>query len=95
MTKQEFLLQLQRTLNGSIGSNEAESHVSYYREYIEIEMRKGRTEEEVTTELGDPKLIAKSIADALQYRDGSKIKDQCFLFCADICNKVKSWFEKL
>ena len=45
MTKQEFLLQLQRTLNGSIGSNEAESHVSYYREYIEIEMRKGRTEE--------------------------------------------------
>ncbi len=39
-------------------------HVSYYQEYIELEVRKGRREEEVIQELGSPRLIGKNIADA-------------------------------
>ena len=63
MTKQEFMTELQRALNGRMGSAKAMPHVSYYQEYIEIEMRKGRTEAEVLEELGSPRLLAKSIGD--------------------------------
>ncbi len=63
MTKQEFMTELQRALNGRMGSAKAAPHVSYYQEYIEIEMRKGRQEEEVMEELGSPRLLAKSICE--------------------------------
>ena len=63
MTKQEFMTELQRALNGRMGSAKAAPHVSYYQEYIEIEMRKGRPEEEVMEELGSPRLLAKSICE--------------------------------
>ncbi|MDE7287545.1 MAG: DUF1700 domain-containing protein [Lachnospiraceae bacterium] len=63
MTKTEFMTQLHRALNGRLGSVEAAPHVEYYQQYIEIEVRGGRTEEEVIDELGSPRLIAKSIAD--------------------------------
>ena len=35
--------------------------LAYYEDYIETEIRKGSTEEEVLAQLGDPRLIAKSI----------------------------------
>ncbi len=35
--------------------------VAYYQDYIDTAIRKGRTEEDVLSELGDPRLIAKSI----------------------------------
>lgn len=63
MTKSDFLTELQRALNGRLGSAEAAPHVAYYQEYIEIEVRDGRAEEEVIGELGSPRLIAKNIAD--------------------------------
>ena len=63
MTKIEFLTELQRALNGRLGSAKAAPHVEYYQEYIEIEVRNGREEEEVIDELGSPRLIAKSIGD--------------------------------
>lgn len=66
MTKQEFLLELQRTLNGRIGSSAAAPHVAYYQDYIELEVRRGRKEEEVIQELGSPRLIGKNIGDALE-----------------------------
>ncbi|WP_160560981.1 DUF1700 domain-containing protein [Parablautia muri] len=64
MTKQEFLTELQRALNGRMGSRAAAPHISYYQEYIEIEMRKGLKEEEVINSLGSPRLLGKSIGDA-------------------------------
>lgn len=57
------MTELQRALNGRMGSAKAAPHVSYYQEYIEIEMRKGRTEKEVMEELGSPRLLARSIGD--------------------------------
>ncbi len=66
MTKQEFLTELQRTLNGRMGSRQAAPHISYYQEYIETEMRKGQREEEVITSLGNPRLLGKSIGDAFE-----------------------------
>lgn len=64
MTKQEFLIDLQKALTNRLNSATVNDHVNYYREYIEVEIRKGREETEVIEELGDPRLIAKSILTA-------------------------------
>lgn len=79
MTKKEFLLELQRVLNGRIGSREAANYVSYYQEYIEIEVRKGRDEEEVTKELGSPRLIGKNVADVFEQKARKELRSKAFL----------------
>lgn len=77
MTKQEFLIQLQKALNGKISSSSIQSHVRYYDDYISMEMRKGKTEETVLEELGDPHLLAKTIvaADAGAQQNGPDRKE--------------------
>ena len=64
MTKQEFLIDLQKALTNRLSSAAVNNHVNYYREYIEVEIRRGREEAEVVEELGNPRLIAKSILTA-------------------------------
>ncbi|MBQ7358576.1 MAG: DUF1700 domain-containing protein [Lachnospiraceae bacterium] len=64
MTKQTFLDELRMALSGKLGSSQIESHARYYEEYINAEIRRGKTEEEVLRELGNPRLIARSIIDA-------------------------------
>lgn len=61
MTKQEFISVLQKSLGGKVNSREIASQTDYYNEYIETQIRLGRTEEDVLLELGDPRLIARSI----------------------------------
>lgn len=63
MSKAEFLETLEIQLLGQIPDGKASGHVRYYRNYIEEQMSKGRSEEEVLRELGDPRLIAKTILD--------------------------------
>ncbi len=64
MNKLEFLQQLRSALAGSLNSQAVEEHIQYYQEYIELEMRKGNSEEEVLAILGNPKLLAKSMIEA-------------------------------
>lgn len=64
MNKNEFIEKLQRTLAGGLNSSQVAENVRYYQEYIESEIRKGITEEEVLAQLGDPRLLAKSIIEA-------------------------------
>ena len=64
MTRQEFLDQLRRALGSRVGSDVVNENVSYYEEYIAAQMRTGRTEEDVLNELGDPRLLARSIEEA-------------------------------
>ena len=61
MTKNEFTETLRRHISSVGDYNFVNETVEYYQNYIEMEMRAGRTEEEVLDELGDPRLIAKSI----------------------------------
>lgn len=61
MTKQEFLDTLRLTLNGKVAGNVVTENLRYYEDYINTEMRKGRSEEEVLDSLGDPRLIARTI----------------------------------
>lgn len=61
MNKHEFIDGLRAALNGRIPAPQVEDTVNYYQDYINMEMRKGRTEEEVLQSLGDPRLIARTI----------------------------------
>lgn len=64
MDRIEFVDKLQHALSGGLGSAMVAENVQYYREYIDVEIRKGRSEEEVLGSLGDPRLLAKSIIEA-------------------------------
>lgn len=64
MSKTEFIEKLQRALAGGLNSSQVADNVRYYQEYIDAEVRKGHREEEVLAQLGDPRLLAKSIIEA-------------------------------
>ncbi|MBD5445383.1 MAG: DUF1700 domain-containing protein [Lachnospiraceae bacterium] len=64
MNKKEFIEKLQRSLASGLGSSQVADNVRYYQDYIESEIRKGKSEEEVIASLGDPRLLAKSIIEA-------------------------------
>lgn len=64
MDKKEFLDKLQRALASGVSSSQVAENVRYYQDYIESEIRKGRNEQEVLEQLGDPRLLAKSVIEA-------------------------------
>lgn len=61
MTKREFLDKLRKALENDLAGSVVQENVNYYNDYINEEMRKGRSEKEVLDELGDPWAIAKNI----------------------------------
>lgn len=105
MTKKDFILQLRRSLSGKLGSTEINEIAAYYEEYIEIQVRKGQEEQQVTALLGDPVLLAKSIFNA-EYNKKPRLNDTTFFslgirvksVCMDLGNrlgkKVKGLIEK-
>lgn len=64
MDKNEFIDKLQRALASGLSSGQVAENVRYYQEYIDSEVRKGKSEDEVMAGLGDPRLLAKSIIEA-------------------------------
>ncbi|MCI9185101.1 MAG: DUF1700 domain-containing protein [Lachnospiraceae bacterium] len=62
--KEGFLRGLRAALSGEVPPEAVRSHLQYYDGYIRSEIEKGRTEYQVVEELGDARLIAKSIIDA-------------------------------
>ncbi len=71
MSKQEFLDGLRAALSGRLGASLIAENVNYYEDYINTQVRMGRGESEVVRELGDPRLIAKSIAEANKHAGAS------------------------
>jgi uncharacterized membrane protein len=69
MNKEEFLEKLRLSLLGEVNSATINENLKYYEEYIMSEIRKGKTEEDVLTMLGDPRLIAKTIIETNQNSD--------------------------
>ena len=64
MTKTEFLEKLRIELSSGVSPQVLQENLSYYSQYIDDEMRKGRSEKEIMDELGDPWILAKTIVDA-------------------------------
>ena len=71
MNRQEFLEKLRTALNGKVSPGVVAENVSYYEENINTEIRKGRSEEEVLDSLGDPRLIARTIAETQGGNEGA------------------------
>ena len=61
MNKEVFIDTLRRALYGKVSDYELTDHVRYYEDYIRQEISRGRSEQEVLEELGDPRLIARTI----------------------------------
>ena len=63
MSKTEFLDILYNQLSGQMPEGSVAAHVQYYRNYIEDEQQKGRTETDILNDLGDPRLIVRTLLD--------------------------------
>lgn len=71
MTKREFLEKLKEALGNDLNSAIVSENMNYYEQYIKDEMAKGRKEEDVIEELGDPWAIARTIADMQENQEYS------------------------
>lgn len=69
MNKNDYLASLRSYLNGRISDAEVNSNIDYYSAYIDGEVSRGRSEEEVLDELGDPGLIARTLIDSVKRRE--------------------------
>lgn len=78
MTKQEFLSKLQSALVGRLSSDAIMQNIKYYEDYINSKIRMGEPEQSVLDELGDPRLIAKSIIAAATDSRGNGESDSDF-----------------
>lgn len=63
MNREEFLRGLQNALSGEVPPSVVRDNLRYYDNYIRSEIQKGRSEEQVMEELGEPRLIARTIID--------------------------------
>lgn len=70
MNRQEFVDRLKVSLSGKVSPGQVEENARYYEDYINTRIRLGETEESVMRELGDPRLIARSIVAAESGRTG-------------------------
>ena len=70
MTKNEFLSILRDSLAGNVPSDVINENISYYRDYIE---NNDKAESQVLEELGDPRLIARTLIDT---DDGTEVYDE-------------------
>ena len=61
MSRLKFLKVLKESLSMSLDKNAIDAQIKYYDDYISNEIKNGKTEKEVLDELGDPRLIAKTI----------------------------------
>lgn len=63
MNRTEFLDTLRSQLSGQMHEGKVAAHVRYYEDYIQSQVRSGRDEQQVLDELGDPRLIARTLLD--------------------------------
>lgn len=69
MSKEEFLETLRRSLARELSETDVADHINYYWNYIEQQIAQGHTEAEVLAQLGDPRLIAKTILQVDQQKE--------------------------
>ena len=81
MNRTEFLDTLRSQLSGQMHEGKVAAHVRYYEDYIQSQVRSGRDEQQVLDELGDPRLIARTLLDTDV--DNGQLASQCIQkFCS-------------
>jgi uncharacterized membrane protein len=72
MNCEEFLRVYRETLDGKVSEQDISDNVNYYRSYINREVRKGKSEEEVIRSLGDPRLLAKTLEESIKFASSAE-----------------------
>lgn len=75
MTRYEFLTKLREALLAELDEREVEAQVEYYNSYIMDEVNRGRLEQDVLDELGDPWVIARSVIELGETFPGGNVYD--------------------
>ena len=68
MDRAAFTETLGRALYGKLDDASVAEHIRYYEEYISQEEAKGRSEQEILDELGDPRLLARTILETSAHK---------------------------
>lgn len=68
MTKQEFLSDLREALEGNIPLHDVDENIRFYENYFR---ESTKSQEDICEELGDPRLIARTIIDSFTASKGS------------------------
>lgn len=100
MKKQEFMKELRESLYHEVSDQEYTNSIQYYSDYIDEAIASGQAEEEIIEQLGNPRLLAKTIidvkgnqtrdnADDFVYQEGREFKEE------DPSQKVRrQWYHK-
>ena len=64
MSREEFLEGLEEALAGEVPASVIRENLNYYNSYISQEMAKGRTVDEIVDEIGEPRIVARTIIDS-------------------------------
>jgi uncharacterized membrane protein len=70
MNCDEFLSVFREALDAKVPDQIINDNVAYYRSYINNEVRKGRSEEDVIESLGNPRLLARTIEESTKFAEG-------------------------
>lgn len=76
MNREEFLRQFREALEGKVSERVINENVNYYRNYINNAVNSGKSEQEVLRELGDPRLLAKTIEESSRFTKGGQERQQ-------------------
>ena len=76
MYKRQFIDGLRRNLAGEVSRDEIERNVRYYEEYISSQCSTQGSEEMVINEIGDPRLIARTIIETYKLSHTGRMPKQ-------------------
>ena len=69
MTKREFLDKMREALSNDLAEPAVRENIEYYDVYMTDEIERGRSEEELVEEMGDPWMVARTIIDISEPED--------------------------
>ncbi len=96
MTKQIFLDRLRMALSGRVSPALVEENVIYYEDYINTQIRLGKSEAMVMESLGDPRLIAKTIITTNDKNgEQTSYEYQEVSTDIDVVSKIKRWLSNV
>lgn len=71
MNRQSFITELRAYLTGKVDTLVIEETISYYQDYFDRTMKEGLSEEAIVEQLGNPRLLGKTIVQTQKNRTGS------------------------
>ena len=66
MSKEEYLRGLEEALKGEVPGSVIRDNLNYYNSYLSQEISKGRTMEDIISEIGEPRIVARTIIDSCE-----------------------------